>query len=112
MRRYLAFAGTVLAAGALATAPGTASAEPAAPAITCGNHMEPVGGDKYHRKYYWGNCSGAGVRVNVWYTAYSGGPFDRFDHQQCAPANQDALVGETTNYLVSRYYVKDTAGAC
>lgn len=110
MRRSLAVAVTVLAASALTTLPGTASAAPAA--VTCGNHREPVGGDKYHRKYYWGNCSAAAVKIDVWYSAYSGGPFDRFDHQQCAPANEDTLVGETTNYVVSRYYVKDTAGAC
>ncbi|SMD18937.1 hypothetical protein [Kibdelosporangium aridum] len=97
---------TMIAAPAMAGQATTAAPD------KCGNHAEPVpGGQQYERKYFWGNCENTGVKINVWFKAYSGA-FDRFDRQVCAPAQTDTQIGHTINYLVTAYYVKDTAGTC
>jgi hypothetical protein len=103
---------TIVAAVGLLLLAAPAGAPPAAVAAPekCGNHAEPVpGGQQFERKYFWGNCENQGVRVEVWYRVYAS---ERIDQMLCLPAQTDTLLGHTTNFVVSSYYVKFTRGAC
>jgi hypothetical protein len=108
---FAALAGaTALAPAASAAASGPHVTVPAAAAVTCGNYTEPGGSGPYHRRFHYGNCTGQGVLANVHRQAY--GLPSTFDRQVCVPAHQAVQVGESTNYVVSRSFVKDTSGGC
>ena len=90
--------------------PALAEATTAAAPAKCGNHAETVpGGQVFERQYFWGNCENQGVQVEVWYRVYAS---ERIDRMLCLAAGTDTLLGHTTNYVVSSYYVKFTRGAC
>ncbi|MDF5752913.1 hypothetical protein [Spongiactinospora sp. TRM90649] len=103
-----AVAGLVLSASPAVAATPTATTSSST--LKCGNHMEPVpGGQKYERKYYWGNCENTGIKINVWGRTYS---FASFVKQICVPPQSDTQIGHTLNWLVSLNYVQDTSGPC
>ncbi|GAA1037544.1 hypothetical protein GCM10009557_51260 [Virgisporangium ochraceum] len=101
---------TALTFATLAVAATLVPAAPAAAAVTCGNYTEAGDSGQYHRRFYYGNCTAQGVLANVYKQAY--GLPSTFERQVCVPAQQAVKVGESTNYVTLRYFVRDTAGAC
>ncbi|WP_290058676.1 hypothetical protein [Amycolatopsis solani] len=108
MKRIAATAALGLAFAALPVLAGTASA---AESVTCGNYATPGASGPNARDYYWGNCGSTATKIKVYALTY-GGAFKTYYGDKCVAAGTAALIGQTTQYLVSSYTGEDTGTAC
>ncbi|WP_370971117.1 hypothetical protein [Amycolatopsis sp. cg9] len=108
MKRIAATAALGLAFAALPLVAGPASASES---VTCGNYATQGASGPNARDYYWGNCGSAATKINVYALTY-GGAFKTFYGEKCVAAGTAALIGRTTQYLVSSYTGEDTGTAC
>ncbi|MDQ7809508.1 hypothetical protein Q5425_37785 [Amycolatopsis sp. A133] len=108
MKRIAAAVALGIAVTALPFAAGTAAA---AESVTCGNYATQGAAGPNARDYYWGNCGAAATKIKVYSLTY-GGAFKTLVGEKCVPAGAAALLGQTTQYLVSSYTGEDTHTAC
>ncbi|MEV7097238.1 hypothetical protein AB0M80_30720 [Amycolatopsis sp. NPDC051045] len=108
MKRIAATVALGIAVTALPLAAGTASASES---VTCGNYATQGASGPNARDYYWGNCGSAATKIKVYSLTY-GGAFKTLVGESCVPAGTAALLGRTTQYLVSSYTGEDTHTAC
>lgn len=108
MKRILATVALGIAVTALPLVAGTASASAA---VTCGNYATQGASGPNARDYHWGNCGSAATKIEVYSLTY-GGAFKTLVGEKCVAPGTAALLGRTTQYLVSSYTGEDTRTAC
>ncbi|RSD16425.1 hypothetical protein [Amycolatopsis eburnea] len=108
MKRIAAAAALGLACATLPVVAGPAAASES---VTCGNYATQGSAGPNARDYYWGNCGSTATKINVYALAYGGG-IKTFYGEKCVAAGTAALLGRTTQYLVSSYTGEDTGTAC
>ncbi|MEU7789029.1 hypothetical protein [Amycolatopsis sp. NPDC049159] len=108
MKRIAATAALGLAFAALPLVAGPASASES---VTCGNYATQGAAGPSARDYHWGNCGSAATKIKVYSLTY-GGAFKTLVGEKCVAAGTAALIGQTTQYLVSSYTGEDTGAAC